>query len=287
MRHALRLATPLSLVWVLSTAACLQHDAPSGGAEPTPAGAPAVAASPAQASLPAADPAGARALRIRTETTIAAVDVEAAVSSLRTAVTEAGGYFAEAKTTGSGASLRAELEARIPQPKLAGFRSGLAKIGDITSDQESAEDVTEQRADLGARLRNAPAQEKRLLDLLSDRTGSLADVIAAEKALSEVRETIERLEAQSKTLEGQIAFATVKLQVVPKIVVAEPGTLATIGESAGRGVELAGEVAVGLVVLAATLGPTALLLAALGLVTYFVVRLVMRRLAARKPPVAS
>jgi hypothetical protein len=286
MRHAARLA-PLSLIWLLSTAACLQRDAPSGSAEPPAAGAPAVAASPTQASLPAADPAGARALRIRIETTIAAVDVDRAVTSLRAAVSEAGGYFAEAKTTGSGENLRAELEARIPQPKLAGFRAGLATIGDITSDQESAEDVTEQRADLGARLRNAHAQEKRLLDLLSDRTGSLADVIAAEKALAEVRETIERLEAQSKTLEGQIAFATVKLRVEPKRVLTEPSTLARIGESAGRGVELAGEVAVGLVVLAATLGPTALLLAALGLVGFGIVRFAMRRLAAKKSQPAS
>lgn len=287
MRHAALSALPIWLLLLVATSGCLQRDAPSGGAEPVPADAPTVAASPAQASLPAADPAGARALRIRTETTIATTDVERAVTSLRTAVSEAGGYFAEAKTTGSGENLRAELEARIPQPKLAGFRAGLATIGEITSDQESAEDVTEQRADLGARLRNAHAQEKRLLDLLSDRTGSLADVIAAEKALSEARETIERLEAQSKTLEGQIAFATVKLRVEPKLVITEPGTLARIGQSAGRGVELAGEVAVGLVVLVATLGPTALLLAIVGLVGFVVVRFVLRRLAARKAPPAG
>jgi hypothetical protein len=278
----------LVLLFLLLATACLSREATTDASSGPVAKNDTQAASvPVAPSPQAAEPAdGAvkpaeRALRIRTETTVAASDVEAALGALRKAVSDAGGYLADAKTMGQGHERWAEIDARIPRDRLAEFRAGLGNLGEVTSDHESAEDVTEQRADLGARLRNARAQEQRLLTLLGDRTGTLADVIAAEKALAEARETIERLEAQSKTLEGQIAYATVKIRLEPKRVIAEPGPLARIGEGAGRGVELAGEVAVGLVVLAATLGPTALMLAAVGLAIYAVLRRVLARRASR------
>jgi hypothetical protein len=253
-------------------------------------------AAPAQAAQPASIPAGAapapaanrvpsatRALRITTETTLAAADVGAAVAALRAAVVEAGGYVSELRTSSaSSESASADLEARCPVQQLAAFRSGLGRAGDIVSDSEKAEDVTDQRADLKARLHSARTQEKRLLEMLSDRTGNIADVIAAEKALAEVRNQVERLEAETEALEGQIAYATVKVHIVRKRDVAAISTTGRLGAAASKGIGLVGEVALGMLVLAMTVGPTLLMLAAIGAVTYALARYISKRIARRR-----
>jgi hypothetical protein len=227
----------------------------------------------------------ARALRITTETTLRSNDVAGAAASLRKAAQDFGGFVSDARVQGGEDVRSAALELRIPAERLEEFRAGLVAYGTILSDNEKAEDVTEQRADLDARLRNARAQEKRLLDLLSDRTGSLADVIAAEKALAEARDTIERLDAQHEVLEGQIRLATVKIHIV-RDGEAAPKTAGDRISSAGtRGLDLAGEAAVGVVVFAATAGPTLLLFVGFFLGLFFGIRKLGRRLNLWKRPV--
>jgi hypothetical protein len=264
------------LVGALPLAACADREAPSGAAEAPVAGSPAGVSGDA-----AKTPSASRALKITTDTKIASKDVEGTVAALRTAVADAGGYVSDARLGGNREEKNANLEARIPADKLASFRAGLSNHGEILSDTEKAEDVTEQRADLKARLRNARTQEKRLLDLLSDKTGSLADIIAAEKALAEIRDTIERLEAQETVLEGQIAFATVKLHIVPKGEPAAVGAGDKIVAAGKRGVSLAGSMVVGIVLAIATIGPAMLILLAIGLVTWLLGRKLVRRFAAQ------
>jgi hypothetical protein len=235
-------------------------------------------------------PSADRALRITTETTLRTADVAKTAALLRQAANDFGGFVSDARLSGGDDVRSASLELRIPAERLEEFRAGFSQYGTILSDSEKAEDVTEQRADLSARLRNARAQEKRLLDLLSDRTGSLADVIAAEKALAEIRDTIERLDAQHEVLEGQIRLATVKIQIV-RHGEAEPKTAGDrISNAGSRGLTLAGEAAVGVVVFGATAGPTLLLFLGIGLGFFFGIRRVGRRFgwwtrSVMRPPV--
>jgi hypothetical protein len=277
MRHSLPLAALLFASLLVPAAGCGEKSADR--AAPAEAHAT-TAASPA--ALPVSDgakaPSPSRALRITTETTLASSDVFAAVEALRAKVASAGGYVSDARTAGSGESKSADLEARIPADKLAAFRAGLAEHGDVLSDTEKAEDVTEQRADLKARLRNARAQEQRLLSLLSDRTGNLADVIAAEKSLGEVRDLVERLEAQEKLLEGQIAFATVKIHVVQKGMPDPETAMGKISAAGSKGVTALGQVAVGLAVAGATAGPTVLFLLAAFATLFYAIRKLSARM---------
>ncbi|NUO47571.1 MAG: DUF4349 domain-containing protein [Polyangiaceae bacterium] len=267
--------------------ACSQEDAAAPAS--APAEAPALApGKPADVGgrAPAAD----RALRITTETTLRSADVAKTAALLRQAANDFGGFVSDARVSGGDDVRSASLELRIPAERLEELRAGFSQYGTILSDSEKAEDVTEQRADLSARLRNARAQEKRLLDLLSDRTGSLADVIAAEKALAEIRDTIERLDAQHEVLEGQIKLATVKIQIV-RDGDAVPKTAGDrISNAGGRGLTLAGDAAVGVVVFAATAGPTLLLFLGIFLGFFFTIRKIGRRFgwwtrSAMRPPV--
>lgn len=271
--NRIRLVACAVVLLGLLTAACGDTDksAPSTTQAALP---PAIAITKSDGTVvPNAD----RALRISTQSTLAAGDVVVALDALRSAVASAGGYVSDAKVTSSGEHASAELEARIPVAALPGFRATVGELGSVLSDTEKAEDVTEQRADLGARLRNARAQEKRLLALLSDRTGNLADVIAAEKALGESRDLVERLEAEEQTLAGQIAHATVKVRIVPKQEVAPATPRAMISSAASKGVTIAGQVVVSSAVVLVTVAPTLLMLVAIGAVVFLAARPIAKR----------
>jgi hypothetical protein len=264
----------------LAAPACSKSDEPSPSAVAIAPAPPMDLPAQAQAQAPGAPatPAlGQRAMRITVETTLVVDDLDAALKKLRAAIEEHGGYVSDARVQGSAGASSAALEARIPSAKLPAFRAAAAALGEVAADAEKAEDVTEQRADIGARLRNARAQEKRLLDLLADKTGSLADVVAVEKELAQVRETIERIEAQERLLEGQIAYATVKLSITTRYEPPPTSAGSRIARAAKEGIENAGGFLIGLVVFLAAAGPTLLILAAIGAALYYAFRGVVRR----------
>ncbi|WP_437998289.1 DUF4349 domain-containing protein [Sorangium sp. So ce185] len=260
------------------TSACSRSDRSSAApAEPAPAPVQAAALNlQSQGPSPGAPPLAQRAMRITVETTILVDALDPAMQRLRASVEEHGGYVSEARMHG-GPHQSASLEARVPSARVGAFRAVLASLGEVVADAEKAEDVTEQRADIGARLRNARAQEKRLLDLLSDRTGSLADVIAVEKQLGAVREAIEQIEAQERLLEGQIAYASVKISVTTRREEQTLGAGARIARAAREGVENADAFVVNTVVLLAAAGPTLLLLSALGVALFYAILALVRR----------
>ncbi|WP_434044525.1 MULTISPECIES: DUF4349 domain-containing protein [Sorangium] len=270
---------------VVLTSACARSERSPSAMESAAAPAPVQAAAlnlQAQGPSPGVPPLSQRAMRITVETTVLVDAFDPAMQRLRTAVEEHGGYVSEARVH-SGPHRSASLEARVPAARVGAFRAVVASVGAVVADAEKAEDVTEQRADIGARLRNARAQEKRLLDLLSDRTGSLADVVAVENQLASVRGTIEQIEAQERLLEGQIAYATVKLSITTRYEEPAEGAGGRIARAAREGIENAGAFVVNAAVLVATAGPTLLLLAALGAALYHALRAVARRRAAARP----
>ena len=236
----------------------------------------------AASSEPLAPVQAQRAMRITVESTVRVDGVDAASAALRALVERHHGYIAAARTSGAGGRDSASFDLRVPASSVGGFRSQVAELGTLLSDTEKAEDVTEQRADIDARVRNARAQEKRLLDLLSDKTGTLTDVMAVEKELASVRETIERIEAQQRVLEGQIAMATVRVELVGRNVAAPAGAGLRIGDAVGEGLRAAGSFVVGLVIAILWAGPTLLIVAAMGFVAYRVGRFFVRRSRAHR-----
>jgi hypothetical protein len=274
----------LALAGCGAVAGCAKMDAPAPAAALASMPAAAATSSPV-APAPGMAPAD-RAMRITIETSVEVTDLPAASAAVRAAVGRAGGYVGEAHASGGENFRMAWFEVHVPVPALPAFRAELGKLGEITADAERAEDVTEQRADIKARLGNARAEEKRLLELLDKHTGNLADVVAVEKELASVRETIERMEAQERVLEGQIATATVKVQLSVRHVGGRVGPGRRIVEATGDGFENAGSFLVGLTVAAASAGPTLILIAAMGYAIFRVVRFLVRRSRKRATPPA-
>jgi hypothetical protein len=216
-----------------------------------------------------------RAETVTVHTSLVVEEVREAMDSLRELVSQHRGYVQEADFF-DGEDRRAGLVARVPAAKLAAFRKALGDLGEVVSEAEKVDDVTEQRADIGARLRNARAQEKRLLELLSYQTGSLADVLSVEGELARVRESIERTAAHQETLENEIAYASVHVDIRARYVAFWKHPRATIAHAASNGVRAAWSFLVGVVVVVVAAGPTAGVIAVMAFVVFLSVRFLFR-----------
>jgi hypothetical protein len=97
---------------------------------------------------------------------------------------------------------------RVPAAQLDAALAELKKLGQVESETQNGQDVTSQYVDLEARLSNSRNTEKRLLELLSNRTGKLSDVLEVETELSRVREDIERMEGERRLMSKQVEYAT-------------------------------------------------------------------------------
>ena len=102
---------------------------------------------------------------------------------------------------------------RVPATQLDSAMAELKKLGRVESETQNGQDVTAQYVDLEARLSNSRNTEKRLLELLSNRTGKLSDVLEVETQVSQVREEIERMEGERRLMAKQVEYATLTATV--------------------------------------------------------------------------
>lgn len=112
----------------------------------------------------------------------------------------------------NGSRQTASMQIRVPQDKLETTLDALAKLGTVQRRNLSAEDVTTQLVDVQARLRNLRQTESSLLQIMK-RSGSVGDVLKVSQELSKVRESIEQIDAQLKSLTNRVAYSTITLQL--------------------------------------------------------------------------
>ena len=137
--------------------------------------------------------------------------VNVVASQLPVAVMTAKGYVADSHVMQSSHS--GEWTVRIPNDELPQFLEIAKSWGVLLSQRATAEDVTEQFIDVTARLSAKRVEEERLLKLLTEGTGTLADVLAVEQQLQRVRQENEQAQGCVKYLQHATTFATVHLRV--------------------------------------------------------------------------
>ena len=162
---------------------------------------------------------------------------------------------------------------RVPAAELRSARAEIADRGTILRDSEQAVDVTDAIADVDARLRSARIEEARLLKLLEEKSGSITDVLAAERALADVRTRVERLEADQRVAMGRVDLATLDVTVrhIP-VILSEPTAGARIALAAHDGVTGLQAVTMTLLTTSLRAGPTLLMFAAIGAAILLAVR---------------
>lgn len=165
---------------------------------------------------------------------------------------------------------------KIPAASFDEFVRKISGLGKVMSENISSHDITDEFIDTQARLNTQKELEKRLLDLLNDRTGKLSDVIEVENKLSDVRSKIESAEGKINFLKNQAEYSTLQISIF------EPSILNTssgggffyeIGQSISKGLTGFTEVTGGLIAGLIALSPVIIFFAVL----FFVVRKIWRK----------
>jgi len=156
--------------------------------------------------------------------------------------------FQNQKPPDSSVRQTATVNIRVPQEKLETTLDALAKLGSVENRGLSAEDVTTQLVDSDARLKNLRKSEEVVLKIM-ERSGSISDVLKASQQLSNIRESIERIDAQLKSLRNQVAYSTINLTLEAAVSAQqdpEPSLGLRMQETWGQATHSVGELTLGL-----------------------------------------
>ena len=123
-----------------------------------------------------------------------------------------GGFLAESNIAAqSGTQRDATWRARVPVDRFDSFVSAVSKLGEVRTNHIGSQDVTEEFADLEARIRNKQEEEKRLLKHLADSTGKLEDILVVEKEITRVRGEIEQMQGRLRFLANRADLSTITI----------------------------------------------------------------------------
>lgn len=116
----------------------------------------------------------------------------------------------------SGQDLSGELTVNVDAAKARNFGGELEKAvsgrgGEMSESGISAEDLSKQIIDTDARVKAKTLLAQRLTQLLATRQGTTADLVTAEKALSEVQEELDSARTQLADMKGRVAMSIISI----------------------------------------------------------------------------
>lgn len=130
---------------------------------------------------------------------------------------------------------RGTIVVRVPPEHLDRLVMKLRGLGELKTQNISAQDVTKQYSDLESQLRAANAMQDRLLQIIKDGKGAIKDLLAAERELGNWRTKIEQLEGERRFIDSQVSLSTIAITLTEKDI-SQAATL-TRTETVNAGVE--------------------------------------------------
>ena len=132
-------------------------------------------------------------------------------------VAELGGYV-EGREVFNGSSYNssrtryANLTIRIPADRMNGFVEAVAEVSNITSNRETAEDVTLDYVATQSRITALETEQERLLELLAQ-AKDMEDLLLIEARLTEVQSELERVTSQLRVYDNLVNYGTIHLEI--------------------------------------------------------------------------
>jgi len=194
------------------------------------------------------------------------------------------GYAAKLRMAGrrNGSILSATL--RVPAAELGATVSELKSLGDVEQEEEAADEITQQRADMEARLSNVQGTLRRLQELLKKQTYPDGNVRELQRQIANASGEVNRLQAERDASEHKVIFANVQFSLREVVSAPAESLGAQLHAAAAAGFGEASESLSTILLFLIGRGPVALLWM---VVLYVPARLVWRRWLANAVPATT
>jgi hypothetical protein len=166
--------------------------------------------------------------------TIVVDDISDAMQQINTLAETFGGYVVNSNISEDFNRVYAYMSFRVDSARFNDTLQALRNMAaDVKSESTTGQDVTEQYTDLASRLRNLEASEAQLLELMNQ-AGTVTEILAVQRELTNTREDIELIKGQMQYLEQSAAMAlfTVTLEQ-SKLIVEFTADSRTVKEGSG------------------------------------------------------
>lgn len=145
--------------------------------------------------------------------TLETQEFDNACENLQAKAAQMGGYVSSTSFEQNHPTRRtAILTLKIPAEQYSAFMQTIATIGNVTSRNETSEDVTQQYTDVEARLKSLEIQKSSLEELLA-KAEAIEDLLQIQQQLSNVQYEIEYYTTNKRSLDNLTAYSTVEVAV--------------------------------------------------------------------------
>lgn len=143
---------------------------------------------------------------------VATRDFARSRSSVEEIVDRHRGYIARLRMIGQPAGSTLSATVRVPASEHAAALADLKSIGDVERDEESADEVTQQRADFDARIQNAQNAQRRLQTLLQD-PRKFVDTAALQGQIASLQNQINSIESERRAFDSRVVFSNIRFSL--------------------------------------------------------------------------
>lgn len=134
------------------------------------------------------------------------------VGRLNALAVGSGGFVAQEQTSQAGTAPSASATLRIPAASYQAVLAQVERLGRVTSETSTGQDVTAQYVDLQARI-NALEDTRAQFDAILAKASTIPDILAVESQISDIQSQLEQLQGQQKVLADQTTYATLAVTV--------------------------------------------------------------------------
>lgn len=152
-----------------------------------------------------------RTIHINAETE----DMDTILTQVNARIQELGGYIEEQNIyngSGSRTNRHANLTIRIPAESLDQFVNAVSDVSNITSKNETTENITLTYVATESRMKALQTEQDRLLELLA-MAENMEDLLQIEARLTDVRSELEQVNSMLRLYDNQVSYGTIHLNL--------------------------------------------------------------------------